>query len=128
MKRAARALPTDRARGRARINARARTHSRSVLFRRSPHPRSSMASLDPEHDSIGDSPPPTNLAGPGEIPRRQFGTKDVVVSAMALGGHAFAQAKTKRESIQIVHEAIDNGITFMDNAWDYHEGRSESLM
>jgi aryl-alcohol dehydrogenase-like predicted oxidoreductase len=81
-------------------------------------------------DSInaGDRSPPENLAARGEIPRRKFGHTDVVVSALAVGGHTFATAKSKRESMQIVHEAIDNGITFMDNAWDYHDGRSEELM
>jgi predicted aldo/keto reductase-like oxidoreductase len=72
---------------------------------------------------------PASFSLAGEVPRRQFGRHaGVVVSALALGGHAFAQAKAKTESLRIVHEAIDNGVTFMDNAWDYHEGRSESLM
>jgi len=78
--------------------------------------------------SFGDAAPPENLAGKGEVPRRKFGKTDVVVSAMSLGGHAFAQAKTKEEAIRIVHEAVDAGITFMDNAWEYHEGKSEVLM
>src|SRR5262245_44574085 len=78
--------------------------------------------------NVGDQPPPQNLAGAGEVPRRNFGKSNVVVSAIALGGHTFATAKSKTESIQIVQEAVDNGITFMDNAWDYHDGRSEELM
>jgi aryl-alcohol dehydrogenase-like predicted oxidoreductase len=82
----------------------------------------------PITESVGDQDPPKNLAGPGEVPRRHFGRTDVVVSALALGGHAFAQAKSAKEAIQIVQEAIDNGVTFMDNAWDYHDGRSETLM
>src|SRR5689334_23178091 len=81
-----------------------------------------------ENQSAGDLPPPQNLASKGEVPRRKFGKTDVVVSAMALGGFTFATAKTKAEAINIVHEAIDNGITFMDNAWDYHDGKSEELM
>jgi aryl-alcohol dehydrogenase-like predicted oxidoreductase len=47
---------------------------------------------------------------------------------MALGGASIAHPSSKRESIRIVHEAIAGGITFMDNAWDYHDGRSEQLM
>lgn len=82
----------------------------------------------PALEPVGDLPPPENLADKGEVPRRKFGKTDVVVSALALGGYTFATAKTKTESIRIVHEAIDNGITFMDNAWDYNEGRSEKLM
>jgi len=36
--------------------------------------------------------------------------------------------KTKREAIRIVQEAFDKGITFMDNAWEYHDGLSEQIM
>ncbi|HEY0079699.1 MAG TPA: aldo/keto reductase [Pyrinomonadaceae bacterium] len=64
----------------------------------------------------------------GEIPRRALGRTGVEVSALALGGYHLALAKTERESVRIVHEAIDSGIDFMDNAWEYHEGRSEELM
>ena len=72
--------------------------------------------------------PPENLAGPGEIPRRRFGKTGEIVSAIGLGGHTFATAKTPEEAIRIVHEAIDHGVTFMDNAWEYHKGKSEELM
>src|SRR2546423_5873069 len=64
----------------------------------------------------------------GEIPRRMVGRTGVEVSALALGGSHLAEAKTKREAIQIVHEAIAAGVTFMDNAWEYHDGRSEEWM
>ena len=86
------------------------------------------ANENPLPEQTGDLPPPENLASKGEVPRRKFGKTNVVVSAMALGGFAFAEAKSKREAMHIVHEAVDNGITFMDNAWDYHDGRSEEWM
>lgn len=86
----------------------------------------SSAKLDAAH--IGDLPPPDNLAAKGEVPRRKFGHTNVIVSAMGLGGATFANAKTKTEALHIVQEAVDNGITFMDNAWDYHDGRSETWM
>ncbi|MFN0067719.1 MAG: aldo/keto reductase [Limisphaerales bacterium] len=76
----------------------------------------------------GDQPPPDNLAGTGEVPRRKFGRTEVVVSALGLGGSTFAKAATKKEAIQIVQEAVDGGITFMDNAWEYNGGKSEELM
>jgi uncharacterized protein len=76
----------------------------------------------------GDQFPPENLAAKGEVPRRRFGRTDEIVSAMGLGGATFAGAKTKSVALRIVHEAIDNGITFMDNAWDYHDGKSEKWM
>ena len=64
----------------------------------------------------------------GEIPRRALGRTGVEVSALALGGYHIGMAKSEREAIRIVHEAIDGGITFMDNAWEYHDGRSEEIM
>jgi aryl-alcohol dehydrogenase-like predicted oxidoreductase len=47
---------------------------------------------------------------------------------MGLGGYHLAMAGSEREGIRIVHAAIDAGITFMDNAWEYHNGRSETIM
>ena len=51
-----------------------------------------------------------------------------VVSALGLGGYHLGKIATEREAIRIVHAAIDAGITFMDNAWEYHEGESEIRM
>jgi predicted aldo/keto reductase-like oxidoreductase len=50
------------------------------------------------------------------------------VSIIGIGGHTLALASDETESIQIVHEAIDNGINLMDNAWHYHQGRAEEVM
>ena len=73
-------------------------------------------------------PPSANLAPAGDVPRRKFGNTEVVVSALGLGGSTFASASSKKEALRIVEEAVDGGITFMDNAWDYHDGRSEKWM
>jgi predicted aldo/keto reductase-like oxidoreductase len=62
------------------------------------------------------------------IPTRPLGKTGVQVSMLALGGHHQARPKEESESLRIVHAAIDNGITFMDNAWDYHDGRAEEVM
>lgn len=64
----------------------------------------------------------------GEVPRRALGRTGVEVSALALGGYHLGLVKSSREAERIVHEAIDGGMTFMDNAWEYNEGRSEELM
>ncbi|HEY9632327.1 MAG TPA: aldo/keto reductase [Coleofasciculaceae cyanobacterium] len=64
----------------------------------------------------------------GEIPRRPLGRTGVQVSAIGLGGATLGQAKSLEEAIRITHEAIDNGITFMDNAWEYNQHRSEEWM
>ena len=62
------------------------------------------------------------------IPRRPFGRHPDQVSIMGLGGYHLGKVKTITESIRIVHEAIDNGVNFLDNAWEYHEGESEVRM
>ena len=51
-----------------------------------------------------------------------------MVSALGLGGYHIGTMTNEREAIRLVHAAIDAGITFMDNAWEYHEGRSERVM
>ena len=63
-----------------------------------------------------------------EVPTRPFGRTGIPVSMLALGGWHLGLPKTERESTRLVHAAIDRGITFMDNAWDYNEGVSESRM
>ena len=51
-----------------------------------------------------------------------------MVSSLGIGGHTLAVAKTVEESTRIAHEAIDYGITFFDNCWEYHQGRGEEWM
>lgn len=63
-----------------------------------------------------------------DIPRRALGRTGVEVSALALGGYHLGMVKSEREAVRIVHEALDAGLDFMDNAWEYHDGRSEELM
>jgi len=67
-------------------------------------------------------------ASNGEIPQRPFGKTDIKVSAIGLGGSHIGNPKDENEGIRIVRTAIDNGITFMDNCWDYHDGKSEVVM
>jgi uncharacterized protein len=62
------------------------------------------------------------------IPRRPFGPHADRVSIIGLGGYHLGETKTIREAVQIVHEAIDAGVNFLDNAWEYHEGESETRM
>jgi aryl-alcohol dehydrogenase-like predicted oxidoreductase len=64
----------------------------------------------------------------GDIPRRPLGRTGAEVSIMALGGYHLGLVKTKTEAVRIVREALDAGITFMDNAWEYHDGVSEQIM
>lgn len=71
---------------------------------------------------------PNSTTVSAEIPARKFGRSNTRVSALGLGGHAIGQARIEEEALRIVHEAIDAGVTFMDNAWEYHDGRSEEWM
>ncbi len=70
----------------------------------------------------------TSAAGAGDIPRRPLGKTGVQVSILGVGGSHLAEAKSQDEAIRIVHEAIDAGVTFFDNAWEYHDGRSEDWL
>ncbi|MGH9628583.1 MAG: aldo/keto reductase [Bryobacteraceae bacterium] len=62
------------------------------------------------------------------IPTRVLGRTGQRVSIVGLGGHHIGRIKDEKESIRLMHAAIDEGITFFDNCWDYHDGRSEELM
>ena len=62
------------------------------------------------------------------IPQRRFGRTGEMVSAIGLGGFHLGLVGSERDAISIVHRAIDAGVTFMDNAWEYHDGNSEQRM
>ncbi len=59
---------------------------------------------------------------------RNLGTTGERVSAIGLGGAHIGMPKDDDESIRIVRTAVDRGITFLDNSWDYSKGRCELLM
>ncbi len=67
---------------------------------------------------------------PGGLPYRILGKTGLEVSLLGVGGHAIGVRRllTERESIRLMRTAIDEGINFFDNAWDYHDGRSERWM
>lgn len=71
---------------------------------------------------------PARKAPIAPIPQRLFGRTGIQVSALGLGGYHLGLVKTERESTTIVQAAIDAGITFLDNAWEYHDGKSEIRM
>ena len=61
------------------------------------------------------------------VPTRQLGKTGVEASILGVGGAHLSRCP-EEEAIRIVHEAIDGGVTFMDNAWEYGEGESERRM
>lgn len=72
---------------------------------------------------------PLAMAAPtgGEMIYRTFGKTGIKVSAIGLGGSHIGNPDEK-DGIRIVRSAIDRGINFMDNCWDYHDGKSEIVM
>jgi len=68
------------------------------------------------------------LPAGGVIPKRKLGRTGVEVSMLGLGGFHIGTQKDEAESIQIVRGAIDHGVTFLDNCWDYNKGVSEERM
>jgi predicted aldo/keto reductase-like oxidoreductase len=64
----------------------------------------------------------------GEMIYRTLGRTGERVSAIGLGGFHIGTLKTEAESVQLIRRAIDRGINFMDNSWDYHNGRSHRWM
>jgi aryl-alcohol dehydrogenase-like predicted oxidoreductase len=59
---------------------------------------------------------------------RVLGRTGVKVSMLGLGGFHLGIPKDDAEAVRIVHAAMDHGVTFLDNCWDYNEGKSEQRM
>ena len=62
------------------------------------------------------------------IPVRQFGKSDSKVSILGFGGHHLGEAADQATAVRIVQEAVDGGITFFDNCWEYRRGKTELWM
>jgi uncharacterized protein len=64
----------------------------------------------------------------GEMLYRSLGETGEQVSVIGLGGSHLGQAQVPEDlAINLIHEALDRGINFLDNSWDYNEGRSETI-
>ncbi|HEY1959534.1 MAG TPA: aldo/keto reductase [Polyangiaceae bacterium] len=75
-------------------------------------------------------PPPSLTSAPvkGGIPTNVLGRTGETISRIGIGGSHLGETHTEDEAIRIVRSAIDHGVTFMDNSWDYHGGDSERRM
>jgi len=68
----------------------------------------------------------SDVAKKGEMPYRVLGKTGMQVSCIGLGGyHLGAAGLPEAEAIRIFHAAVDRGINFSDNCWDYNGGESE---
>jgi aryl-alcohol dehydrogenase-like predicted oxidoreductase len=64
----------------------------------------------------------------GEVPKRPLGKTGLTTSIIGLGGFHLGSAKDEPTAKRIVDQAIDAGINFFDNCWEYHDGRSEEWL
>jgi aryl-alcohol dehydrogenase-like predicted oxidoreductase len=76
------------------------------------------------HSSEGKAAPVT-----ATVPKRQLGRTGELVSMLGLGGFHIGQSSlSDDEAVALIRRAVDGGITFLDNCWDYNEGKSEERM
>ncbi len=72
---------------------------------------------------------PRAKAAQGDMPQRVLGKTGEKVSLLCLGGfHIGVPELTDEESVALMRRAVDEGVNFFDNAWEYHGGRSEERM
>jgi aryl-alcohol dehydrogenase-like predicted oxidoreductase len=62
------------------------------------------------------------------VPHRTLGRSGEKVSIVGLGGHHIGRKPDEQEGIRIIRTALDNGVNFLDNCWDYNDGISEVRM
>jgi aryl-alcohol dehydrogenase-like predicted oxidoreductase len=82
-------------------------------------------SIEPQVAAVLDGQQPAGSRG---LPSRVLGRTGERVPILALGGWHIGAIPDDRESIALMHAALDEGISLFDNSWDYHDGRSEELM
>src|SRR4051812_31500094 len=63
-----------------------------------------------------------------QLRTRELGRTGERVSILGLGGYHLALPKDEQESVRIVRRALDHGMSFLDNCWDYNDGASEERM
>ena len=68
-----------------------------------------------------------HAAETGSVPMRVLGRSGERVSIVGVGGYHIG-VPNEQEAIRIVRTALDNGINFLDNCWDYNGGQSEVRM
>src|SRR5277367_2896001 len=73
-------------------------------------------------------PPQMTNSGADQIPRRPLGKTGEQVSIIGLGGYHLGTVQSSDLAVRLVQEAVDAGVTFFDNAWEYNDHRGEEWM
>ncbi len=73
-------------------------------------------------------PLPMTTPAPGQVPQKPLGKTGVNVGIIGIGGSSLGDASSIEEAKQIMDEALEAGVNFMDNAWEYNDHRSEDWM
>src|SRR5438477_778110 len=73
-------------------------------------------------------PPQMTNSGANQIPRRPLAKTGEQVSIIGVGGYHLGTVQSSDLAVRLVHEAVDAGVTFFDNAWEYNDHRSEEWM
>jgi uncharacterized protein len=73
-------------------------------------------------------PPQMTNSGADQIPRRPLGKTGEQVSIIGVGGYHLGTVQSRDLAVRLVQTAVDAGVTFFDNAWEYNDHRSEEWM
>ncbi len=63
-----------------------------------------------------------------EVPKRPMGSTGLQVSILGVGGYHLGTVGIQKDVNNMIAKALDHGINFFDNAWEYHQGLSEELV
>jgi predicted aldo/keto reductase-like oxidoreductase len=78
--------------------------------------------------AVPDEQATTPTTSRGDMLYRTLGRTGAQVSVIGVGGHHLGDFPSTDEAIRLVHEAVDSGITFFDNCWEYYNGRTENIL
>jgi uncharacterized protein len=62
------------------------------------------------------------------VPHRPLGQTGALVSCLGVGGYHLGSIREEKESTELVARALDAGVNFFDNCWEYHDGVSEERL
>jgi predicted aldo/keto reductase-like oxidoreductase len=90
--------------------------------------RAQAAEVPKEPQPGAPRPEDITLPAGGKMPTRKLGRTGAEVSLLGLGGFHIGLPKEDRTATRIVRTAVDHGVTFLDNCWDYNDGKSQVRM